>query len=323
MTRVGLLGAGGMGSVHAAQYAKMTDVELRFFDPRPDQAERFQSRFHAEPCRSEDDLIDWADVVDVCTPTDTHHGLGRKAIAAGRALLMEKPLCRTLGECEGLMAAAEKAGVPAMPAQVVRYFPEYAAAKRMVESGAVGDVAAVRLRRGGGAPSGVDGWFMDHARSGGVFFDLAIHDFDWIRWALADVATVYAKSLRANVGHGPDYGLATLTLENGAVAHVEATWMDPCGFRTVFEVCGSGGMILHDSRLTPSVRVHREGGSVTESPLAPQDDPYYREIRAFLEAVRNKERPPVTLEDGFAACAVALAALESAQTGLPVRPARP
>ncbi len=312
-----------MGSVHAAQYAKMTDIELRFFDPRPDQTERFQARFHAAACQTEDDLIAWADVVDVCTPTDTHHNLGRKAIAAGRALLMEKPLCRTLPECQALLEAADKAGVPAMPAQVVRYFPEYATAKRMVESGAVGDVAAARLRRGGGAPSGVDGWFMDHARSGGVFFDLAIHDFDWIRWALAEVATVYAKSLKANVGHGPDYGLATLTLDSGAVAHVEATWMDPSGFRTTFEVCGSGGMIHHDSRQTASVRVHTEGGSVSEAPLAPHDDPYFLEIRAFLESVWRKERPPVTLEDGFAACAIALAALESAQTGLPVRPARP
>ncbi|MEJ5170705.1 MAG: Gfo/Idh/MocA family oxidoreductase, partial [Fimbriimonadales bacterium] len=138
-----------------------------------------------------------------------------------------------------------------------------------------------------------------------------------------DVETVFAKSLKANVGHGPDYGLATLTLENGAVAHVEATWMDPSGFRTTFEVCGSGGMIHHDSRLAPSVRVHREGGSTAEAPLAPHDDPYFLEIRGFLEAVRGGAQPPVSLADGFLACSISLAALQSAQTGLPVRPSRP
>ncbi|MCX7800841.1 MAG: Gfo/Idh/MocA family oxidoreductase, partial [Fimbriimonadales bacterium] len=85
MTRVGLLGAGGMGSVHAAQYAKMPDVELRAYAPRADQARRLADRFGCSLCASEDELVSWADVVDVCTPTDTHLHLGLKAIAAGRA----------------------------------------------------------------------------------------------------------------------------------------------------------------------------------------------------------------------------------------------
>ncbi|MCX7801208.1 MAG: Gfo/Idh/MocA family oxidoreductase, partial [Fimbriimonadales bacterium] len=156
-----------------------------------------------------------------------------------------------------------------------------------------------------------------------VFLDLAIHDFDWLRWSLGEAAQVFSRSLKARSGQGPDYGLATLSMECGAVAHVEATWMDPSGFRTALEVCGSNGMIQHDSRLAPTLRIHREGGSSVAAPLAPTDDPYYKEIRAFLDAVQSGRQPPVSLADGFAACSIALAALESAQTDLPVRPARP
>lgn len=163
---------------------------------------------------------------------------------------------------------------------------------------------------------------MDHRRSGGVLIDLAVHDFDWLRWTLGEVEHLYARSVGSKTMQGPDYALTTLTFDSGAVAHVEATWMDPSGFRTTFEVCGSGGMVEFDSRTTASLRTHLPSGSRGESNLSPLDDPYYGELRGFTDAVKAGSTPPVTAYDGLMALSIALTAFESAATGKVLRPPR-
>ncbi len=265
-------------------------------------------------------LIAESDVADVCLPTDLHLDAGLRAIAAGRAVCVDQPLARTLEEAVRVVEASERAGVPTRIGHVVRFFPDVATGNRLVKSGAVGIPAAARTRRGGGAPAGSGGWFMDHSRSGGVLLDLAIHDFDWLRWTLGEVKSLYARSVGARTGQGPDYALTTLTFESGAVGHVEATWMDPSGFRTTFEVAGSGGLIEHDSRQNAALRTHAAGKSAAETPADPADDPYYQELRGFLDAIGSGDPPPVTAQDGLMALRLALAALESAKTGQVVTP---
>jgi predicted dehydrogenase len=325
--RVGIIGSGGMGNAHARQYRKMSDVDLTFFDRSIEATETFSSRWDCAPAVSVDDLIASCDVVDVCLPTDLHLHFGLKAIAAGKAVFMEKPMCRTLADCAELINASNAASVPLMPGQVVRYFPEFKLANRLVKKGAIGEPAAARTRRGGGPPKGADLWFMDHERSGGVLLDLAIHDFDWLRWTLGEVTQVYSKSLGVFRGSGPDYALTTLTFTSGAIAHVESTWMDPSGFRTTFEVAGSAGIIEHDSRQTASLRTHigNSDGVKTqnESVMSPTDDPYYLELRAFLDAVSQGTEPPVTGYDGAMAVSIGLAAIESAKSGKAVAPVAP
>ncbi|MFN8219028.1 MAG: Gfo/Idh/MocA family oxidoreductase [Fimbriimonadales bacterium] len=320
MTRVGIFGAGGMGSVHARHYAKMPDVEVKFFDPDAKVAEDFSKRFGIECLASTEALLDWAEVADICLPTDLHATLALTAIKAGKALFIEKPLARTMDEARAIASAAREAKATVGVGHVVRYFREYRAAHDAVLRGDVGKVAAVRMRRGGAPPRGGVGWFMDHNRSGGVVVDLAIHEFDWIRWTLGPVTTVYARSVATEENKGADYALATLSLESGAVAHVEGTWMDPSGFRATFEVCGSQGMLQYDSREAASLKTAKAGNQAMESPLAAVDDPFYNQLRAFVDAVQGKVAPPVGIEEGAAALAIALAARESALTGLPVRP---
>jgi UDP-N-acetylglucosamine 3-dehydrogenase len=314
-----------MGNVHANQYQKMADVEVVFHDRDAERTGIFKDRWDSKPFDSIGALIDSVDIVDVCLPTDLHLDAALRAVAAGKPVFVEKPMARTLDEARNLRDAAEKAGVPVMPGQVVRFFPEYAAGNRLVKRGAVGTPAAARTRRGGKAPGGSQGWFMDHARSGGVLVDLAIHDFDWLRWTLGEVKFLYARSVAADKGTGPDYALTTLTFESGAVAHVESTWMDPAGFRTAFEIAGSDGLIQFDSRSGPALRTARLAGDDSgdympgsstgaETPQGELDDPYYLELRSFLDAVIGGTPPAVTAEDGVRALAIALAAMQSAKT---------
>lgn len=321
MKRVGIVGAGGMGNVHARQYRKRSDIELFFFDHRPPRAEAFGAAWDIPSSPTLEDLLAKVDIVDICVPTPSHMDTGLKCIGSGKAVLIEKPIALTLADGIKLAEAADKAGTPFMPAHVVRYFPEFARAKGLVEAGRIGSPAAARVRRGGGAPSGNDGWFMDHSKSGGILVDLSIHDFDWLRWTIGEVKHLYSRTVAAKLGRGPDYALTTLTFQNGCVAHVEGTWMDPGGFRTHFEIAGSKGLLQHDSRSDVAVRTTLPPSPTAGAPLpnlegamTGLEDPYYLEIAGFLNAVENKTAPPITALDGLKALAIAEAANESAKT---------
>ncbi len=325
MTRAGILGTGGIGAVHASQYRKIPDVEILAYDANPEKLASFCERFAARPMKSGEQLVEHCEVVDICLPTDLHLPWAVRAIEAGKPVLVEKPMAGTVEDCATMIDAAQKASVPLMPAQAVRFFPEFAKAKQLVESGRLGKPAVARTRRGGKTPLGEGGWFRDFNRSGGVLLDLAVHDFDWLRWTLGEVESVYARSaLASNMVTIGDYALVSLRFESGAIAHVEATWLDPGGFRATFEICGSEGMVEYDSRLTQTLHqpptANRQPSSI--SPLLPHDDPFYLEIRAFLDCVAAKTPPPVSGQDGLAAVAIARASMESAQTGKSVRPIR-
>lgn len=322
MVRVGILGVGGMGNVHARQYKKMADVDVRFFDLDPGRSKTFTERWGYQPAGSVEELYSRSDVIDVCLPTDLHVEFGLRAIAAGKALFMEKPIARTFEDAMKLAVEADKAKTPYMAGQVVRFFPEFAEARKLVKEGILGKPGAARTHRGGFAPTGSDSWFMNHERSGGVLLDLAVHDFDWLRWTLGEVTDVTSRSVGIQAGTGPDYALTTLAFENGAIAHVESTWMDPSGFRTAFEVCGSKGMVEFDSRQAQTLRTHVPGKTMSESPLDGLDDPYYRQLSGFLDAVKSGKPVPVSGYDGAMAVAIALAAIESAKTGKNVSPHR-
>lgn len=293
----------------------MPDVQLGYYERNLGRGQSFRQSWDAHLCESYDALLEWSDVIDICLPTDVHAEFALRAIGAGKPLFLEKPIARNLDDAQAIVDAAAGLKVPLMIGQVVRYFPEFALARRMVLAGAVGKPAAIRTHRGGPAPNGSSGWFLDHARSGGVLLDLAIHDFDWLQWTFGKVKFLYSRSLSSQTGKGPDYALTTLTFESGAVAHVEATWMDPGGFRTTFDIAGSEGLLEFDSRKTPALRIVTAETTVLEPSVALIEDPYYLELDAFLSTVRTSSPPPVSGEEGISALKVSLAALESAASG--------
>lgn len=323
--KVGVVGVGGMGMVHARKYALMPDVELFAYDRDPDRLDVYCTQFGATATATLEELVAKVDAVDVCTPTDAHKDVAMEAIQGRKPVLIEKPMARTVQECAELIEAAEKMNVALMPGQVVRFFPEFAAANKAVRSGKIGKPATVRTRRGGKAPKGSDLWFQDHSRSGGILLDLAVHDFDWMVWTFGDVESVFSRSVRlGEIVDGAefegDYALTTLKFKSGCLGHTETTWMDPSGFRVTMEVCGSDGMIEYDSRNVATVRVHDAAGSRQESNFDPVDDPFYQELSAFLGAVKSGKPMPVAPEDGLKAVAIARAAIESAKLRQPVAP---
>ena len=150
-------------------------------------------------------LLNDVDVIDICTPTHLHHEMVLQAAAAGKHIICEKPLARTVTQAQEMIRVCRNAGVRLFVAHVVRFFPEYALAKAQVQAGKVGKPAVVRLSRGSYRPKKPSGnWFLDIEKSGGMMLDLMIHDFDYARWISGEVESVFAKNvstLHPDVGH--------------------------------------------------------------------------------------------------------------------------
>ncbi|NUR84333.1 MAG: Gfo/Idh/MocA family oxidoreductase [Nonomuraea sp.] len=312
---VGLIGAGGIANAHLPALLDLGhDVVVFSLDG---QAERLVERHGGgRVVSSLDELLDAAAAVDICTPTHTHYELALAALERGLPTVCEKPLTRTLGEAEDLVARFAAAGVPLFPAHVVRYFAEYAELHAAVTRGEVGRVAVQRHTRQGRSPSG--GWYLDERRSGGVLLDLMIHDIDMARWIGGEVTRVFA---RTNVVGGSQSTQAFLTHAGGAISVLTATWTTaPIEFRTLFEVAGSAGVLHGDSFERPAVRV--EGGNAPEvdilPPFSPLTSPYRAELGDFLGSLTAGHAPRVSARDGLEAMRVADAVARSVAGGLPV-----
>lgn len=316
-----------MGTTHLAALAA-DGVPVTLFDPSPEKAAEVAARHRAAVAGSLEDLIGAVDVVDVCAPTDRHGEVATAAARAGRHVICEKPLARTAAEAEAMLDACEASGVRLFPAHVVRWFPEYEAARGIVAGGAIGDPAVLRLKRASFRPRhGADHWFFDHARSGGLILDLMIHDFDFARWVAGDVTSVHCRSVgAARPELGVDHAFAVLVHESGAVSQVTGSWAYGGDvFRTGMEIAGSDGLLEYDSEAAKPMRWYLKGSEAGEeqkvglpgSPVA--EDPYRLELRDFLRAIADGGPARVDARDGVAALRIALAADESARTGRVVR----
>jgi len=337
MLRVALVGAGGMAGMHASCYGKIGNAELvGVMDIRKEAADALGAKHGVAGYTDFDAMLDAThpDIVDVCCPTPWHVDyVTRAAERAGelgiRGISTEKPMARTVAECERMAAACELAGIPLFVAQVVRFFPEFALLKQRVETGSVGAPAAVRTRRGGAMPRAWNDWYGNYELSGGCVLDLIIHDFDWLRWTFGEVERVYAKGLSTTKLPAYDYALVTLRFQSGVIGHVEGTWSDPSGFKVAVEIAGDAGLAEYNFNQPTGVPfktalkaiegadgTSKPGVAVPESPTAV--NPYQAELQHFLDCVEAGTKPSITPKDGIEAVRIALAALESIETGKPV-----
>lgn len=327
--RVGIVGSGFMAAVHLNAWLR-TDAQLvGLISLDPPSAERLAAQANVRIYPTLDALLDDVDVIDICTPTYLHHEHVLAAAAKGKHIICEKPLARTIEQGIEMIRVCREAGVKLLIAHVVRFFPEYASAKEIVDRGDIGRVAVMRLTRCSFKPGGnqPNSWFHDTEKSGGMMLDLMVHDFDYARWVAGDVESVYAQSVTGKDPSAPlDYALVTLKHRNGALSNVEGSWAYPPPlFRTALEIAGSEGLIEHPTGSSTPLEIyfHKKPDAqadiaVPTSPLL--EDPYTAEIRHFVEVLEHGAAPRVTAEDALAALAIGMAAIESAQTGQPVTP---
>lgn len=327
--RVGLIGAGAIARVHAAQWRKLPIEMAGCYDRHPERAAAFCGEFGGRPFASLEEMLASIDILTVCTHTDSHKEIVLAAVAAGVAIVCEKPIARHLADAEEMVAACAAANVPLFVAQVLRFFPAYAAAKATLDQGVIGRPGAIRTTRAGSFPrkGGAFGspFYADFRRSGGVILDLAIHDIDFQRWIAGDVTRVFARGLTFR-GLAADHAYISLRFRSGAVGHIDANWALPPGlFRTRLEIAGDQGLMEWDSfQPAPVIAVFKDeavpGGTrhQSASPVAAQDEPYYAQLAHFLACLDSGTPFLVRPDDAVQALKVALAAIHSVRTGLPV-----
>lgn len=315
--RVGMIGAGGVSHSHAPHWVTL-GAEVSVYALVG--GEELAARYGLTTVGSLDQLLLAADVIDICTPTVTHRDLALAAISAGKSVLCEKPLGRTVEDARAIAAAARAADVQVYPAHVVRFFPEYVAMHEAVEQGKIGKPAVLRFNRGGeGATSD---WFYDEAQSGGIILDQMIHDLDQARWTAGEVAAVYAvQNPPTENGNVPRNVVVhvTLTHLSGAISHIQGIW-GPRGmdFRTSFDVSGDAGALRFDSSAGGTVVENLCTPEVGTSYLPPgsaEESPYLTQLREMADAFLGGPRPRVSLDDGIIAVALAEAAQESIAAG--------
>jgi predicted dehydrogenase len=292
--RVGVVGPGYIGARHIEAWRHLGVALHGYARSRSRRAEVAAAYPEVTWQPSLPALLAAVDVVDVCTPTDTHAGLAVQAAAAGKHVICEKPFARTLDEADSMLAACANAAVQLHVAHVGRYAGAYAAAREAVAEGEVGTIRTLSLYRGGAAPAWAD-WFADPTRSGGVLLDLGIHDIDFARWVAGEVVDVTGELVGPGVGH------AVLTHAGGARSGITAEWGEiGRPFHTEFDIVGTEGAVRHDSNAD---HAHRPA------------DPTVEMLAEFRAAIRGGPAPRVTVADARAALRIALAAADAALIG--------
>lgn len=314
--RVGLVGAGNMAATHAAGWIAAGDQIKHILGSGSSRAAALAEQLAADVANSLDELLGAVDVVDICSPTDTHLDYIRTAASGNVPIVCEKPLGRTPDDAREAVAICEAADVPLLVAHVVRFFPEYATARDRVIAGDLGDVAVMRLDRSTYFPMGDGSWFSNHARSGGVVLDLMIHDVDYARWVGGDVVRVYAK--RSQPPGSGGHVLATLRHSGGALTHIQGSWAFPQGsFRTSLEIAGSDGLLqLHASEPFHSIVAESDDvAAVPQPPSTMAESPYVTQMRHFSAVLHGQAKSIVSPSDAADAVAVCDAIERSIEIG--------
>lgn len=323
MLKVGLLGAGRIGQVHAVNIAGNLRSDLvAVSDVNMPAAEDLAAKFGAQATSSEAIIADPSiDAVLVATSTDTHSDLIEAATAAGKAVLCEKPVDLSLERAKACLAAANASGQPVMIGFNRRFDPNFAALKASSLKGEIGKSELLSLTSFDPAPPPVSYIKV----SGGLFRDMMIHDFDMANFLMGErpvtIRAVGSSVVDPEIGEAGDVDTAvvTMTYKDGRIAVIKNSRRAVYGYDQRVELLGSDGLLQAQNMLENTVVKSTVAGVSSAKPtyffLERYMPAYALEWEAFVAAALGGTEMPVTLEDGIAALAMAEAATTSAKTG--------
>lgn len=268
MLKVGLIGCGFMGTMHANCYKNIPGVTLAAVaDIRPEKAAEIATGTDAVIYADGKDLIANAqvDVIDICLPTYLHAEYALLAMDKVGYLFVEKPVTLTVNEADALLKKSEETGCQVQVGQVIRFWDEYVALREMVQENRYGKVVNANFRRISPSPDwGWNNWLHDVALSGGAAQDLHIHDVDYVLSLFGQPKALY--SVKNNLGEANSY-VNTLMQYDDFVVGVEGTWDLPSShpfqatFRVVFEnavVENNGGFMLYTKEGASKIEIEKK-----------------------------------------------------------------
>ncbi len=323
MIDVALVGAGRIGKIHGANLARQPGVRLRWVcDVVPEAAADLAERVGADVATIDRALSDpGVHAVVIASSTDTHADLILRACEARKAIFCEKPVDLELARARACAAAVARAGVPCLIGFQRRYDPTFAALKRRLDAGEIGDPEVLVVTSRDPSPPPL----AYVRRSGGVFKDMLIHDLDVCRWILGDEpATVHAAAsclVDRAIGDAGDADTTAVTIRTrgGRLCQINTSRRAAYGYDQRFEVLGSAGMLQAGNHRPTEVSSHRAGAVSSDPPepffLERYRAAYAEEMLHFADVLRGVAAPRTGIEDGVRALALAEAADRSWREG--------
>ena len=321
MSAIAMLGAGRIAWVHARALQKIGVKIATVFDVNIDGAKQFSATFDCSIAPSADDAITHKDVsaVYICTPTDTHIDMMQRAVQAGKAVFCEKPVDIDYGlvkQCGDDLAGAD---VPIMMGFNRRFDPTHNAVKKAIVDGDIGTLHNLTIiSRDPDLPP------LDYvARSGGIFNDMTIHDFDMVRYLLGDDAIV---SLYADGGCLIDTAIEQYNDMDSVAVQLKSSEGVQCqiinsrkavyGYDQRIEAFGSAGMVQSDNIRKHQMRTYTSTHTNAQQPLEDfflqrYEQSYILQAESFWQAVCEKTDVVTTLHDGVMASYLAHLANQS------------
>ena len=327
MIRFGLLGAGRIGQIHGRNAAALANGKLiAIADAMPDAARKLASATGAA-VREIDAIIEATDIdaVMICSPTDSHADQIEACAKAGKAIFCEKPIDLDVARAQKTIALVDQQKATLMLGFNRRFDPNFAALKARIVRGDIGEVEIVTILSRDPSPPPVS--YI--VRSGGLFRDMMIHDFDMARFLLGEeiVSVSAAGSCLVDPAIGKagdvDTAVAQLRTESGKLAQISNSRRATYGYDQRVEVHGSKGMLRAANMLETTVELADAKGFRQDPAMnffLERYMPAYRaELDAFIKAVMAKTSPNPSGKDGLAALVLADAATRSAKTGVTVK----
>ena len=333
---VGLIGSQFISSIHAEALRHCAQARLSAIaSPTPGHAAAFAQRFEI-PLAFVDYrqllALDEVQLVVVGAPNHLHCQIVLDAAAAGKHIVVEKPLCLNLAEADRMIAGCRSAGVLLMYAEELCFAPKYVRLKQLLDSGALGRPTLIKQSEKHDGPHADHFWDVDRS-GGGVTMDMGCHAIEFFRWMLGSppIRSVYAHMSTQAHGdktRGDDNAILIIEFANGVVGMAEESWTKLGGMDDRAEVHGSEGVayadLLHGNAIETYSRVGydyavEKAGSTKGWSFAIYEEAwnygFHAEMAHFVDCAQSGAKPLVTGEDGRAVLEVIFAAYESARTG--------
>lgn len=322
--RIGVLGVGRIGSVHAKNIASGAGrAELvAIADPVQKRALSVSRRFGARMYDNSAQMLkkESLDGVLIATPTPLHADHVELVCEAGVPMLLEKPIALTLKDATRIVSVIQKSREKLMLGFMRRFDASYRKAKQSIMKGAIGKPLVVKTCARDPVPP-PDEYIR---QSGGIFLDECIHDIDIALWLMESrVVRVMATGKTLVYSQFSKYGdydnaVAVVEFKNGGLGIIEGSRTSKYGYDLRTEVLGSQGMVRIGNWKNEATQLWTGHGGVDEPYpwfLERFADAYKKELDAFYDYISKGGKSPVSAEEGLADLRVALAARESAEKG--------
>lgn len=306
--RIGLVGFGGMGTVHLNNYACLEGCRVAaVYDPSPQAAQR--ARDSGLPyCGTVEELVrrDDVDVVDVCTPTFLHPPAVTAALEAERHVICEKPLALAQADARAMYELAERQGVQLLVGQVLQYAPASRVLKELVRQNTYGRLLDAQFLRLSACPQWIqDSWLFDKSKSGHIPFDLHIHDLDLLISLLGRPDSYsFTCAGRKGLNHREHYRFSYRF--GDATVSAEAAWYNAdIPFTATWRAYFEEAVVINDGASVTAYQFGQPPRSFDISEAIqiptginiPPTGMFYEELGAFLHAIRTNPHGPSPRKD--------------------------